>query len=332
VVGRVLTFADPEIIKLARDEFVAVAADDWYQRRRQDAEGEFFRKVADQGPRKGQGGSTRQGIYIFTASGQLLIYRNHQDAEVMKNVIRQGIKEWKKLPAGEREPGAIKVAELSKVDKTYWREPPKGTVIVNVHTRILDKTDQGAYCHGTCGFPGGDRAAHDHLWLTPDDCKALIPANPRQGAKIKLPDRITLRIARFHLVDNTRGEPPHWRRGDVRAAQLFLTVEDVNDKGMTLRLEGGCLLATAADAATAERGYDVHLQGTIHIDAAGKVIDRLDVVAVGEHWGSGSLTSGARPGRTPLGVAFSLARGGQQADRVPPQAARDYRNYSEAER
>ena len=40
-----------------------------YQRRRQDAEGEFFRKVADQGPRKGKGGATRQGIYCFTASG-----------------------------------------------------------------------------------------------------------------------------------------------------------------------------------------------------------------------------------------------------------------------
>ena len=62
--GRALTWADPKIIDLAQNHFIPVAADDWYQRRRQDDEGEFFRKVADQGPRKGQGGGTRQGMAI----------------------------------------------------------------------------------------------------------------------------------------------------------------------------------------------------------------------------------------------------------------------------
>ena len=56
---------------MAQEQFVPVTADDWYQRRRQDAEGKFFRQVADQGPRKGQGGSTRQGIYVLTADGEL---------------------------------------------------------------------------------------------------------------------------------------------------------------------------------------------------------------------------------------------------------------------
>ena len=52
---------------MAKEDFVAVSADDWYERRRQDAVGAFFRKVADQGPRKGAGGGTRQGIYCLTA-------------------------------------------------------------------------------------------------------------------------------------------------------------------------------------------------------------------------------------------------------------------------
>ena len=66
-----LAFADPEIVRMAREDFVPVAADDWYERRRNDAEGDFFRRVADQGPRKGEGGSTRQGIYCLTADGKL---------------------------------------------------------------------------------------------------------------------------------------------------------------------------------------------------------------------------------------------------------------------
>ena len=42
-----LAFSDSKMIKLATEEFIPVAGDDWYQRRREDAEGEFFKKVAD---------------------------------------------------------------------------------------------------------------------------------------------------------------------------------------------------------------------------------------------------------------------------------------------
>jgi hypothetical protein len=331
-VGRVLTFADPDIIKMAQSDFVAVAADDWYQRRRNDEEGKFFRSVADQGPRKGQGGSTRQGIYVFTAGGKLLIYRNHHDPEVMKGVIRQGLKEWQKLPKDQRDPGAVKVEDVMKPDDRYHRVPPAGALIVNVYTRILDKNADKDYCHGSCNFPGGDRAAHDHLWLTKEECQALVPKGANKGDILPLPERVVRRIARFHLVDNTRGEPPHWNAKEIRSAKVSLMVEEVNDRGMTLQLDGSCLLATDADPAKAERGYDVSLRGTLHYDTGRKAIDRFDVVALGEHWGSGSLTRGARPGRTPLGVAFELSRGDQPADQVPPQGSRWLQGYIEAEK
>src|SRR4051795_9175898 len=87
---------------MATEDFVPVSADDWYQRRRQDAEGEFFRKVADQGPRKGKGGSTRQGMYIFTPSGKLLTYRNHHEPEVMRGELQTALKAWKQLPEEDR--------------------------------------------------------------------------------------------------------------------------------------------------------------------------------------------------------------------------------------
>ena len=77
---------------MASHDYVPVAGDDWYQRRREDAEGRFFRQVADQGPRRGAGGSTRQGIYCLTADGQLLAYKNAgQDASVMREVVGDGM-------------------------------------------------------------------------------------------------------------------------------------------------------------------------------------------------------------------------------------------------
>src|SRR5262245_63247967 len=118
---------------MAREQFVAVSADDWYQRRRQDAEGEYFRKVADQGPRKGQGGSTRQGIYMLTADGKLLAYKNAgQNPDVMRDVLKQGLAEWARLPEERRKPGAVKVDDLERVDKRYDRAPPLGGLIVSV--------------------------------------------------------------------------------------------------------------------------------------------------------------------------------------------------------
>jgi hypothetical protein len=327
----VLTFADPEVIRMAREEFIPVAADDWYQRRRQDAEGEFFRKVADQGPRKGVGGSTRQGVYALTADGKLLAYRNHHDPLVMRAVLARALRDWRKLPEAQRKPGAVKVAGAGKADPGYDRSPPAGALIVNVSTRILDRTPEGEFAVGTCTVPGGDRAARDHLWLTEAEWKALIPASPRKGAAAEVPAAVAYRLARFHLLDNTRGEPPAWKRQEVRSLKLKLTVAEVSDTAVTLRLEGSALLATAADPTKANRGYDARLLGWIRYNRGKKAIDRFDLVAVGDHWGESALTRRARPGRTPLGVAFELSRG-DPADRVPPQGARWLPGYLRADR
>src|SRR5437870_3596510 len=152
---------------MATADYIAVAGDDWYQRRRQDAEGDFFRKVADQGPRKGEGGATRQGIYCLTADGKLLAYKNAgQNADVMREVLKQGLAAWKKLPEEQRKPGAVTVEDPARLDPRYSRKLPAGAVVIRTYTRILDRDDKGELCKGSCSTLGGDKAARDHLWLT----------------------------------------------------------------------------------------------------------------------------------------------------------------------
>lgn len=329
--GRALIWADPQIIELAQNNFVPVAADDWYQRRRQDDEGEFFRKVSDQGPRKGVGSGTRQGIYVFSAGGILLGFKNHQDPDVMRQFLLDSLKNWQKLPARERVPKAVQVGEVSKVDRQYHRELPKGGAIVNVYTRILDRTADGEISPGTCKFPGGDRSAHDHLWLLPEDLASLVPAGPKAGDRVEAPERLTMRIGRFHLVDNTRGEPPFWSRNQVREGKLHAVVEKVEGDTVTLKLEGNYVLSTQVGA-KADRGFEARLLGHAAVNTVNKTLERFDLVAFGDHWGQGPFTGGARPGRAPLGVAFVLSRGDAAADRVPPQAAREWQAYVQAER
>src|SRR5579872_2827812 len=296
-------------MRLATEDYIPVAGDDWYQRRREDAEGEFFRKVADQGPRKGQGGSTRQGIYVFTASGKLLAYKNAQNADVMREVFQHGLAAWQKLPADERKPGAVKIEELAKTDGRYTRTPPPGGLILTVYTRILDEDDKGEFCKGKCGTVGGDLAARDHLWLTKAEWQSLIPADAKKGDEFPLPAKIATRLARYHLIDNTRGEPPMWGAEDVRKLSVSLKVEDTAAKTIRMRLEGTVLLASAADPAKARRGYDASLLGALVYDVEKKAITRFDLVALGDHWGQGTFTPGARAGRMPLGIAVELASG-----------------------
>src|SRR5213083_1916481 len=120
---------------MASEDFIAVAGDDWYQRRRDDDEGKFFRRVSDQAGKFGDG--TRQGIYVLTVDGTLLIRRNHHDPDVMRQVLVEGLQKFRNLPAERRRPGAMQVGKPDRVDANYHREPPKGGLVVNVHTRIL---------------------------------------------------------------------------------------------------------------------------------------------------------------------------------------------------
>ena len=320
-------FADREIIRMATEDFVPVTADDWYQRRRQDAEGEFFRKVANQGRRKGEDGGTRQGIYVFTADGELLSYKNAgQNPEVTRDELKRGLEKFKKLPASRRGPGAVEVGEHGKLDPNYTRTPPAGGLIVRVFTRILDRTGD-EFCKGTCKTTGGDAAARDFLWLTAAEVRSLAPVKAEPGFTYDVPKAITDRIVRFHLIDNTRGEPPFWERQQVQRAKLTLTVLKATTDGVELRLDGDALLATAADPEKADRGYDARLRGELRYLPVKQTIDRFDVAAVGEHWGQGAFTGGARPGRSLMGVAFGPVAGDQAADRIPPQAAREVRRY-----
>src|SRR5215207_7687974 len=124
---------------MASADFIAVAGDDWYQRRRDDEEGKFWRDVASQGPRKGEGGSTRQGIYFFTAGGKLLGYKNALEAGVMKQEFKKALGAFAKLPEDQRKPGSIRVSPLEKIDTRYSHALPRDALVVRVYTRVLDR-------------------------------------------------------------------------------------------------------------------------------------------------------------------------------------------------
>jgi hypothetical protein len=332
----VLAFSNRDVIRLARENFIAVVGDDWYQRRRKDAEGEFFRKVSTQAGRGSDdpsGGSTRQGIYCLTASGKLLSFKNAgQSPEETRNALRNALVQWRGLPDAERQPGAVHVPDAA-TDARFVHSPPAGGLILNVYTRLLDHDGQGDLCTSRVRVNGALREAQrDHLWLTEAEWKALIPAQPKAGDRFAVPDAIAKRILRFHLADSTPGEPRAWAAENIQSGSLNMIVDKSDPAKLRLRIEGSVLLASGPLAAAAERGYDAQLLGYLTYDVSRKSVERFDLVALGDCWGKQAICEDKQPRHRLLGVAFELARGDSAADRIPPQAARSLEDYWRAEK
>ena len=80
-----------------------------------------------------------------------------------------------------------------------------------------------------------------------------------------------------------------------------------------------------------KRGYEGEIDGYVRTHDKTGNLD-LHLVAIGAHWGEGTYTRGARPGKNPLAVVFTLADRSKPENQVPPQAARWERGYFEAHR
>ena len=266
-----------------------MAIDQAYQRRQKDNEGKFYQKIANQGPRQ-VGRGTTQGLYAADASGRFLGFNNNRTPTRVLGMMRSALQKHR----------PVKAAAIAKgtPDARYNPKPPKGGLVVRVTSKVL-----GGYEEPDNEFRRIYQASlgRDNLWIRADEHAAL--------AKGQLPQSLLKRIARFHLVDNTRGEPPMWEPNEI--------------KKLEGTLRNGQLRATVhLRTAKGDRGYEAELLGRIETKA-GKVT-RLDVVAKGEFWGEGTYTRRAPKGRFPLAIAFTLADGKDAADTIPPLGSRGW--------
>ena len=207
----------------------------------------------------------------------------------------ESLAEFEASPAADR---AVAPIAAGTPDPRYNFRPPEGGLVVRVCAKVL-----GGY-----GPPADqwerifhESVSRDNLWITGDEHRALVRG--------EVPRSLQERIARFHLVDNTRGEPPMWEGKDLRSVSMAL------DDG---RLTGTVRLATG----DGQRGYEAELLGAVEVQDDRVV--RFDVVALGDAWGEGTFTGGAPEGRFPLAVSFTLADGTDVADAIVPQGSRGW--------
>jgi hypothetical protein len=270
------------VIESLREKFVPIAVDQHVHRRLKNAEGELFAKVLKQAGRDLGGRS--QGVYIFDPAGKLLAFSNTSDAGQVKRLMAKALTGFESA-AADSVPVAAKVAS-----------PPAGTTIVTVTSKVLggyEKVDgRNTEMHAAS-------LGRDHLWIRGDEAAAL--------AKGLVPATLTQRLVRYHLIDNTRGEPPFWRSEELREAKL-----ELKDGRLSGRIE--------LRSSDGEREYVAELFGQLVTD--GGKLTRFDLVANGEFQGESRYTRGAPPGKYPFAVSFRVTAPTCAADRVIPGGAR----------
>ena len=297
MLDRASTFADPEIVSSLKNAFVPVAIDQAYQRRQNDSEGEFYRRIVQQSPRKDFGDGTTQGLYAVAPDGTLLGFSNHRSPERIQEMMKTAIENFQPIDA---EP-----VRAARIDARFHPELPAGGLVIRVRAKVLggyDETDdlwQKIY---------QSAVSRDNLWLTEVEHRELI-----QGT---IPDRVSSRIARYHLVDNTRGEPPMWRADEIRSMRL--DIEPAPRDSHSRTIVGDFHLETRDGS----RGFTGAIRGILEHD--GKHVTRCDFVAKGDFHGEGQYTGNAPEGKFPFVVSFELADRSDIADQIPPEASRGW--------
>lgn len=274
---------------MLKKDFVSVAIDQAYQRRQKDAEGDFYRKLASQGPRN-DFKRTTQGLYIGTAGGKLLVFNNNRGPERIRRLMRKALDDY--------EPEKVAKIEAGNADPRYSPKPPEGGLVLRVNAKVL-----GGYEETDNRWRKlmQNALSRDNMWITSAEHRELV--------KGRVASSLARRLARYHLVDNTRGEPPMWRKNEVEAVSLEITRGKLHGT-VKLKAESG------------DRGYECELLGVIEVKKERVV--RFDLVAKGDFWGEGRYTPRAPEGKFPLAVAFRLADGNDVADRIPPQGSRGW--------
>jgi hypothetical protein len=273
---------------LLRSRFVPIAVDQHVHRNLKDEEGKWFAKVLRQANRGLEGRS--QGVYLFSPDGKLLAFSNTSDARSVQRLLATALERFD----GTAE---VELPVVSSSTKQYWHEPPEGGLVVSVATKVLAGYEAAESSRARAYR---DSLGEDHLWVRRDEAQWLVAG--------EMPDSLIRRIARYHLIDNTRGEPPMWRESEVRRLDVVLSGG---------RITGSVHLETASG----DRGYQADLYG--EVDVTDGRVSRFDLVAKGQYWGHGTFTRFAAPsGRFPVAVAFRLEDVDCAADRILPGGAR----------
>lgn len=248
------------------------------------ADARFFQSFCEEGHYGGRSKptDTRQGIYAVSASGRFLASVNTRDARQMRRMLEEALERFEALPVAAREASAEQLAELGQVRRAEDAYPEDGLVL-----RVVTKDLEGSVA--TEAWHKSARNL-DWAWFRASEARAFLPPKVEGPGQVhRVPEALVQRLARFHFVDNVRGQTSPFAAPDVQRAELTAHVEASDDAGVDLRFTGETLAFAGGDAARRRdpwvRGVELTLRGHARWDHGQKRFTYFEVVATGRRWG-----------------------------------------------
>ncbi len=189
---------------------LAIAA---HESRRQDAEGEFLKTIAESQP-YGQRYGHVQGLIVADVAGRAYLYvdtdAGYQDPELADKL---------RMAADMVQPAEPVHLDDGPSDQRLRPEMPPGTQVVRVLTKNIDDPDQRSRM-------GGEDLGYENLWILPDEAQQL--------ARDRVPESLKQRIATYHLLNSYTGESqlhhvgkgPDYVEGQAGVREFELTLDD----------------------------------------------------------------------------------------------------------
>ena len=228
------------------------------------------------------------GTYATTADGTFLASWNKNDPRIVARNLREALKNWDKLKAKGRKflgEDPLEIAQLNRADRFF----PEGGLVLKVNTRDLprDPPQEGSWA---------DVWNQDFAWFTRDEAEQFLPRTIAPGRTRKVPRALVERLARFHFLDNVRGQTPPFPARAIEDATLTSRVTAVAGDVVSLRLGGRTKAVQKGDwpirgfedmnrPSGQERGLEMKLLGRARFDRKQGRFVAFEAVAVGIRWG-----------------------------------------------
>src|SRR5262249_24608955 len=140
--------------------------------------------------------TSMQGIYVIAPGGALLGSLNALAPEPVAAMLRAALAKWDELPPEQRRlSDGASFASLHRWEDSY---PEGGLVLVRTARDLSPTLDPTS--------PALQPFNRDQVWFVAAEARSLLPERLEVGAEREIPRALFERIARFHLVDDVRGQ------------------------------------------------------------------------------------------------------------------------------
>jgi hypothetical protein len=253
----------------------------------------------------------------MTSSGRLLTGRV-KDRAGLAVALQEVLDAYAKMQEADRR------AKSVEGDVKPQLPPPPGGLVLTIYDRPLGKSVTGKYRHPEGDDCGGCRTHAPHgqrssLWLTADECKAIIPEKPAKGQTQNVSEKLAKRIWLYGLMPQTLWVVEEmWKPDSVKASELEVMVEDVSAETIRMRIHGSVLLKSPGVLTTwpdhkfiknLVNSYDARLEGVIVYDRAKAKIVRFDAAVLGDYsgrWFAGNNGWKEATAESPMPLGFAI--------------------------